>query len=146
MYCHDVAGTGYSPLKQITVRNAVSLKRAWTYPLQGNAPGPASKGNSAANADSEATPIFVNGVMYFPAAGRVVALEPETGKDIWSFPINGVSRRGVAFRPAEGAIHYRKYRKYGAGKKRDPRLVSLLKTRGTRCLSNTLSLVDRRGI
>ena len=36
---------------------------------------------------SEATPIVVNGVMYMPAAGRVVALEPDTGKEIWRYEL-----------------------------------------------------------
>jgi outer membrane protein assembly factor BamB len=57
----------------------------------------------AARGDSEATPIVVNDVMYLPGTDRVVALEPETGKEIWSFPVNGVSRRGVAYMPGEGS-------------------------------------------
>jgi glucose dehydrogenase len=103
LYRHDTAGTGYSPLAQITVQNAANLKQVWTYRLQGDAPAATSKGNGGANGDSEATPIVVNGVMYLPATGRVVALEPETGKEIWSFPVNGVSRRGVAFMPGAGS-------------------------------------------
>ena len=37
--------------------------------------------------------------MYLPAADRVVALEPETGKKIWEYPVTGgaPSRRGVAY-------------------------------------------------
>ncbi len=103
LYRHDTAGTGYSPLAQITVQNAASLKQAWTYRLQGDAPAAAAKGNGAGGGDSEATPIVVNDVMYLPGTGRVVALEPETGKEIWSFPVNGVSRRGVAYMPGEGS-------------------------------------------
>src|ERR1700686_3203165 len=103
LYRHDTAGTGYSPLAQITVQNAATLKQAWTYRLQGDAPAATSKGKGAGGSDSEATPIVVNGVMYLPATGRVVALEPETGKEIWTFPVNGVSRRGVAYIPGEGS-------------------------------------------
>ena len=103
LYRHDTAGTGYSPLAQITVQNAARLKEAWTYRLQGEAPSAASKKKGGGGDDSEATPIVVSGVMYLPATGRVVALAPETGKEIWSFPVNGVSRRGVAYMPAEGS-------------------------------------------
>ena len=84
------------------MQNAANLKQAWTYRLQGDAPAATSKGNGGANGDSEATPIVVNGVMYLPATGRVVALEPETGKEIWSFSVNGVSRRGVAYYAGPG--------------------------------------------
>lgn len=90
MYRHDQAGTGYSPLAQINTRNVANLSRAWTYSLQ--------------TTNSQATPIVVNGVMYVPAANRVVALEPETGKEIWQHPVTGgaPSRRGVAYWPGDG--------------------------------------------
>ena len=54
--------------------------------------------------NSQATPIVVDGVMYLPAAGRVVAIEPETGREIWRYPVTGgaPSRRGVAYWPGEG--------------------------------------------
>lgn len=104
LYRHDTAGTGYSPLSQITVQNAASLKQAWAYRLQGEIAAAAQKGKSVeGGGDSQATPIVVNNVMYLPATARVVALEPETGKETWSFPVNGVSRRGVAYLPAQGS-------------------------------------------
>ena len=37
MYRHDLAGTGYSPLTQITPANVARLTQAWTYRLQSNA-------------------------------------------------------------------------------------------------------------
>jgi quinoprotein glucose dehydrogenase len=42
--------------------------------------------------------------MYLPAADRVVALDPETGKEIWRHPVSGgaPSRRGVAYWPGDG--------------------------------------------
>jgi quinoprotein glucose dehydrogenase len=81
MYRHDHSGTGYSPLRQIDTRNVASLTEAWTYRMQGDAPpAAAAPGRGGAGGlNSEATPIVVNGVMYLPAANRVVALEPETG-------------------------------------------------------------------
>ena len=104
MYRHDFAGTGHSPLAQIDARNVASLTRAWTYGLQ---PDPASAappgGRGAIN--SEATPIVARGVMYLPAAGRVVALQPETGKELWRYTVAGgaPSRRGVAYWPGDAA-------------------------------------------
>ncbi len=94
-YRHDEAGTGHSPLRQINTRNVATLTRVWTYSLQGDTP-------TAVN--SQVTPIVVNGVMYLPAANRVVALDPDSGKSIWEHAITGgaPSRRGLAYWPGEG--------------------------------------------
>jgi quinoprotein glucose dehydrogenase len=106
MYRHDFAGTGFSPLKQITAGNVATLTRAWTYSLLSNAPATAppgrGRGGAGAGPNSEATPIVVGGVMYVPAANRVIALEPESGKELWQYTITGAapSRRGVAYAPA----------------------------------------------
>ena len=72
MYRHDYSGTGYSPLAQINSKNVASLREVWSYRVAGE------------NPNSQATPIVVNGVMYLPAANRVVALDPETGKEVES--------------------------------------------------------------
>ena len=103
MYRHDLAGTGYSPLTQITVTNVANLTRAWTYRLQSDAPAQAAPtgrgGAGPAGANSQATPIVINGVMYLPTANRVVALDAETGKEIWQYRSDGrcafTSRGGV---------------------------------------------------
>jgi quinoprotein glucose dehydrogenase len=102
MYRHDLAGTGYSPLTQITPLNVATLTQAWTYRLQSEAGAPtgAGRGGPGAGAvNSQATPIVIDGVMYVPAANRVVALNAETGTEIWQFPVAGgaPSRRGVAY-------------------------------------------------
>ena len=106
MYRRDFAGTGYSPLSQITPSNVASLKQAWTFPLQGETPPqPASgRGGAGAGVNSQATPIVVNGVMYLPTSNRIVALDPSTGKEIWQQPVTGgaPSRRGVAYWPGDG--------------------------------------------
>ena len=102
-YRRDLSGTGFSPLTQITAKNVATLTRAWSYRLQSDAPAaPGAAGRGGVN--SEVTPIVVNRVMYLPAANRVVALDPETGKEIWRYAVNGgaPSRRGVAYWPGEG--------------------------------------------
>ena len=100
MYRHDLAGTGFSPLAQITPANVATLTQAWTYSLQGD-PGtaPTGRGGAAAAVNSQATPIVVNGVMYLPAPNRIVALDTDTGKELWQSPVSGgaPSRRGVAY-------------------------------------------------
>src|ERR1700692_1969538 len=79
MYNRDEAGTRYSPLTQINTKNAAKLTQAWSYGLKGEATG---RGAPRASG-SEATPVVVNGILYMPAAGRIVALDPDTGKEIW---------------------------------------------------------------
>ena len=106
MYRHDYAGTGYSPLTEISARNVSTLTRAWTYRLQSdNPPAPAAggRGGAGGGVNSQAPPIVINGVMYLPAADRIVALQPETGKEIWRSMVTGgtPSRRGVAYWPGD---------------------------------------------
>jgi len=105
-YRRDHAGTGASPLTQIDARNVATLTPAWNYSLQAAAPAsPAGRGG-AGGVNSQATPIVVNGVMYLPAADRVVALDAETGQPIWQHMIAGgaLSRRGVAYWPGEATL------------------------------------------
>lgn len=132
-YGHDAASTRYSPLKQIDLKNVGTLAKAWTYhmaapvtqpaagPGQGEVPAaPAGRGGGGRGAQgasggrggggggrrgSEATPIVVGGVMYLPTPyGRIVALEPESGKEIWVYDLQGAnaSTRGVEFWPGDG--------------------------------------------
>ena len=107
MYRHDEAGTGYSPLTQIDQKNVAGLTRAWTFSLQSTAPPsePArGRGGAGGGPNSEVTPIVVNRVMFLPTANRVVALDPETGKEIWQHVVTGgaPSRRGVSYWPGAG--------------------------------------------
>jgi quinoprotein glucose dehydrogenase len=99
MYNRDLGGTRYSPLKQISAGNAARLTRAWSYPLGRDATAGTLSGGS------EFTPIVVNGVMYVAASDRVVALEPETGREVWRYALKtgAPSRRGVAYWPGDAA-------------------------------------------
>ncbi len=85
----DLAGTRYSPLTQINTRNVGALTRAWTLPLNVSA--------------TEVTPLVIGGVMYHPADKRVMAVDPETGKEIWRYdlPSGTPSRRGVSYWPGD---------------------------------------------
>src|SRR5580700_2981651 len=99
MYNRDPAGTRFSPLTQINTKNVGKLLKAWSYPLRS-----ASSGRGAPRASgSEATPIVVDGVMYLPAAGRVVALAAETGREIWRYelPSGSPNNRGVTYWPGD---------------------------------------------
>jgi glucose dehydrogenase len=93
MYSRDLAGTRYSPLTQIDTHNVAKLAEAWTHPLR------ATYGNAVA----EITPIVIEGVMYLPAGSRILALEADTGKEIWSheLPAGQTPERGVAYWPGD---------------------------------------------
>jgi quinoprotein glucose dehydrogenase len=101
MYLHDLAGSRFSPLTQINTENVGKLAKSWSYKLMpaGGIPNPLSP----SEVFHEVTPIVVNGVMYLPAGNRVVALEPDTGKEIWSYvlAIGLASQRGVAYWPGD---------------------------------------------
>jgi glucose dehydrogenase len=96
-YNRDLAGTRFSPLRQISPTNVDELRQAWSYPL-GSAAGAGLEG-------SELTPLVVDGVLYATAADRVVALRSDTGAEIWRFvlPQGAPSQRGLAYWPGDTA-------------------------------------------
>ena len=98
MYGHDLGSTRFSPLTQINSDNVSKLALAWSYSMR-----PGGAGPSAASFN-EVTPIVVDGVMYLPAGNRVLALDPDTGKEIWVYQRKTglVSARGVAYWPGDG--------------------------------------------
>src|SRR5262245_32423903 len=79
MFSHDLAGTRFSPMKQINAANVSKLKLAWSMPYRADRTGAAGGGLGGL---TEATPVVVNGVMYPPAENRVLALDAATGKGI----------------------------------------------------------------
>ena len=119
MYSRDLTSSRYSPLKQITTANVGKMAKVWSYrpaapaaaaaPAADNAKGGGrgkGKGGPATPAVvAESTPIVVNGVMYVPAGNQVVALDADTGKELWTHPTTGgnVATRGIGYWPGEGS-------------------------------------------
>jgi quinoprotein glucose dehydrogenase len=119
-YNRDLAGTRYSPLTQINTKNVSTLAPAWSYRLRpepGRSVPAIDKPASSFELFQEVTPIVVDGVMYLPSGDRVVALEPETGREIWRYelPEGLASFRGVAYWPGDagstGRIFFTSLRK-----------------------------------
>ncbi len=97
-YSHDPGGQRYSPLAQINSGNVSKLKLAWQYGVD---PG-AVDANPGVPAFplTEAVPVMVGGILYTPTKQHsVVALEPETGKEIWKYDLGkvGAPLRGVSY-------------------------------------------------
>ncbi|HYM12532.1 MAG TPA: pyrroloquinoline quinone-dependent dehydrogenase [Bryobacterales bacterium] len=102
VYGRDAAGTRYSPLAQITRQNVRQLRVAWIYHT-----GDVLDGEKTGKPIAfEATPIEVDGTLYFPTPfDRVIALDPETGQERWKYDPkvdltvpygDGLVSRGVA--------------------------------------------------
>ena len=89
VYRGDAANTAYSGLDQINKENVKQLEVAWTYHT-----GDAEQGN---HSTIQCNPIVANGMMYVTSPKlKLIALNPETGKEIWKFdPFNGTQSSGV---------------------------------------------------
>ena len=104
-YNHDLRASRYSALTQINANNVRNLKLAWTFSMRGEPVANQSqqKGLGPVNVGNEVTPIVIAGVMYIPAGNKVVALDSENGKELWTYRLsNGyASTRGVAYWPGD---------------------------------------------
>ena len=107
-YGHDPGGMRFSPLKQINNTNVQQLQRAWTYEVP-------STPNSGIEA-IESTPLMVDDVLYFTTqTSRAIAVDAETGKELWVFdPFPGQSgtHRPV---PNRGAAYWEGYSPIACG-------------------------------
>ena len=112
-YGRTVLGDRHSPLKDIDRTNVTRLAVAWRYHTGEMAPKYATHAPTAL----EVTPLVVGGTMYVSTPlGRVIALDPVTGAERWTFDPNlhrmthfgDFANRGVSYwkddtRPA-GAV------------------------------------------
>lgn len=105
-YGNDPGHTRFSTLTQITPENVSRLTKAWEFDTK-------TPGRKWQN-----TPVVIGTTMYITLqSGGVVALEPETGKELWRFetPVRGRSVRAVSYWPGDGEASARLL--YGAGDK-----------------------------
>ena len=93
----DLASTRFSPLADINRANVDGLQQAWAYPFR---------------AFNSAVPVVIDGVMYFTAQNRLIALDGATGEEVWvhehEFPAPAqpgppasFSGRGLAYWPGD---------------------------------------------
>jgi quinoprotein glucose dehydrogenase len=108
----DPGAQRFSSLTQITPANVATLRAAWTFDTHVS--------------DLQVTPIVVDGIMYLTGGSTVFALDPDTGKELWTYRADGaVSRRGVAYWPGDANTPPRLFS--GAG---DGRMMALDARRG----------------
>jgi quinoprotein glucose dehydrogenase len=98
MVNHDLGATRYSSLAQITTANVSHLKVAWIYHMK---PAQVGTASDSALRPSEAQPLVVGNSMFVVTPyGRVVALDPASGKEKWVFVLPGddqASLRGAEY-------------------------------------------------
>src|SRR5688572_29544169 len=68
----DSGATRFSPLNQINSGNVAKLAQTWTFPMTGG---------------GSSVPLVVNGVMFVSSGRRVVAIDGDTGKEVWEFTL-----------------------------------------------------------
>jgi alcohol dehydrogenase (cytochrome c) len=78
-YNGDYSGRRYSTLTQINASNIGSLALAWVHRIN---PGP---GDAGANGAIKATPLEINGVLYFTIPDHVWAVDARTGRELWHY-------------------------------------------------------------
>jgi len=140
-YGGDKGGLKYSPLSQINPENVAGLEVAWEYRH-----GDISQGSvDEAKTSFLATPVVADGGLFFCTAfSRVIALDPETGEERWTFDpelrtrTSGgpypLSCRGVAYwggRSDDGGTGPCRRRVYLGT--RDSELIALDATTGKLC-------------
>src|SRR4051812_44132582 len=81
-YSGNPGGAKYSALSEISRSNVSRLRPAWIFHTGDVSDGSVWPTRSA----FECTPLIVDGVLYLTTPfSRLIALDPETGKEIWSF-------------------------------------------------------------
>jgi glucose dehydrogenase/cytochrome c5 len=113
---HDPGSKRFSPLKQINTENVAKLQLAWTYDTRvaslDKDPSPNIYDRQPATPrlprqrQSQSIPLVVGGVLYLSTAyDRVVALDAETGREIWTYQTEDApARRGIAYWPGDDKL------------------------------------------
>ena len=99
----DEAGQRFSPLAQIDSKNVAKLKLAWQYGVD-NKTGASASGPQRVIPPTEAVPIVIGNVLFTPTIQHtIVALEADTGREIWKYNLGQASPtlRGVSFWPGD---------------------------------------------
>lgn len=135
-YGGDAGGTRHSPLTQINRDTVKRLQRTWTYHIdEMDRSDNAHYGHNAA--PFETTPLVIGGVLYFSTpSNRVIALDAETGAEIWKFdpqegngkPRKYFQHRGVSYWESQDSRDRRIF--YGTF---DGRLIALDAGTGKPC-------------
>lgn len=76
-YNGDYSGRRFSPLTKINDANIKSLSLAWVYSI--------NSANDPFGGVLKATPLVVNGIMYFTVPDKVWAIDARTGREIWNY-------------------------------------------------------------
>jgi len=79
----DYSGRRFSPLTQINSGNVAKLTRVWT----------AKAVTGDGETEIKATPLVVNGVMYFTAPDHAWAIDARTGRQLWHY--KWISKGGI---------------------------------------------------
>jgi len=153
-YGRDALGSRWSPLAEITRENVSRLEPAWTYHTGETAPEFAGRRRQRS---LEVTPLVADGRMFISTPlGRVMALDPETGREVWKFDpkvdrtitFGDFTSRGVSY----WVDSRRRTQSGGECVRRvivatiDGRLIALDADRGTPCSAfGTGGTIDLRG-
>jgi len=78
-YNGDYSGRRFSPLSRINAANVTAMTLAWEYRIN---TGPAADTD---NTSIKATPLEVNGVLYFTVPDHAWAVDARTGRQLWHY-------------------------------------------------------------
>src|SRR5215469_3516774 len=91
-YNGDYSGRRFSSLTDINTSNVHTLSLAWATRFSGGG----GRGGPAANITIKATPLMVDGILYFSAPNHAWAADASTGRELWhyAYPPNSGSTIG----------------------------------------------------
>ena len=76
-YNGDYSGRRFSPLAKVNESNVKNLSLAWVYRINGS--------DDPFGGVIKATPLVVNGIMYFTVPDKVWAIDARTGRELWHY-------------------------------------------------------------